>query len=1122
MYLSNRLTFSIFSLLLVAALVFVATPAMAITEVTAQVTDIVGNDSSATPVVQGKKVVTIKYSENADPAPVITGPDNTNTPDDDDSDPDVLAVTKVDGKTYTLTFLGADDGTSAAVIPALTLTGYQELTGLDGHTIDTADPTNSTNIVTPFVLNANTLAGKGFAIVATYRVNDGEGNTGALISSSTGAAVDVSTSTTGSFPTLPTQISSGEAIVRRDWNDHFNAASVTATPDEMPDLWAHFQQGHRGTLDLTVVTGDGEPIDGTIDGTNSAFSTTRVGDVNARTVVINEVMWGRDESQVGGIGHTREQWIEIYNTKTTPVPFENIQFTLSNAHPAPTNASTDRLSTYPNFSTVWDITGKGQDGHPGAADGSGRKEFRSMHRTNHANGWTAGHWAEAGPLYLPNFRGTPGMANSFSNLPGPRPVPTAANVPKDNIIINEVGNYAGTDDDWIELRNVSTGEVNIKGWRLNRTTGEAGNYDEHNIIDFPKDTKIGAGEVLLIVNKDPADSKLAAGMDIRESDRANQQFGAGPHKYLNIKRSDGKTLDIPNMDQGFLILRSHGDNKFRGGRQHIRDVVGYSRVSRDTTNDAAETKEPEVGQFWKTDAWPLNGHSGNNYRAHDAKDSNNNNASLHPDADFREGNVWARSGTNHGWRKGGGGHVGYVGGIGYDRGVEGNGTPGYHNDIVKGKTGDLADGALIISELMLTTDGGRYPQWIELHNTSRTRGIDLASDGSDPKTGWQITIENHNSGSWLANNRPLVATINLKDLIRYIPPNQTVLIVSRDGRHKQDQDKAGLFPSHRVASIWGTPNARKALAPKNSKDAMLNAAGGFYIKIVDGDGNVSDEIGNLDGKAASVRENIPLDSPDKWKTWSWPNEMTDNDERTSLIRIMDGGTRGVQGVSDGTAGTPRAGTPKRDANADTREYDGAYVVGDMTGMVLPMGIANNRRGNGMVGVGMMDADGNTVMVPAKYAGAAWIHADDTALADAQDTWYGSNNDIGTPLHTAGTPLPVNLSFFRPTLEDGKVVIRWTTESELDNAGFNILRSDTRNGEFKQVNAQLIQGKGTTAERSTYKWVDTTAKPGAVYYYQIEDVSFAGERSTLTTTKLKGLISAKGKLTTKWGELKEVQ
>lgn len=37
--------------------------------------------------------------------------------------------------------------------------------------------------------------------------------------------------------------------------------------------------------------------------------------------------------------------------------------------------------------------------------------------------------------------------------------------------------------------------------------------------------------------------------------------------------------------------------------------------------------------------------------------------------------------------------------------------------------------------------------------------------------------------------------------------------------------------------------------------------------------------------------------------------------------------------------------------------------------------------------------------------------------------------------------------------------------------------------------------------------------------QIEDVSFDGEQQTLTTVRLKGDVSATGKLTTIWGELK---
>ena len=133
-----------------------------------------------------------------------------------------------------------------------------------------------------------------------------------------------------------------------------------------------------------------------------------------------------------------------------------------------------------------------------------------------------------------------------------------------------------------------------------------------------------------------------------------------------------------------------------------------------------------------------------------------------------------------------------------------------------------------------------------------------------------------------------------------------------------------------------------------------------------------------------------------------------------------------------------------------------------------------------------------------------------------------NPDIKIYLKEGGDPLPVSLSRFRAELAKTGVVIKWVTESELDNAGFNILRGETKDGDFKVVNPQLIQGAGTTSERHTYTWTDTTAKPNVVYYYRIEDVSHAGVRKQLATVRMRGYVSAAGKLTTKWGDLKRLK
>ena len=357
-------------------------------------------------------------------------------------------------------------------------------------------------------------------------------------------------------------------------------------------------------------------------------------------------------------------------------------------------------------------------------------------------------------------------------------------------------------------------------------------------------------------------------------------------------------------------------------------------------------------------------------------------------------------------------------------------------------------GTVTISEIMFATDGGADEiQWIELFNGSNQI---VALDAG---TGWELIIENYDNPR--ANNEPLSGTINFKNSgrVKTIDPEQSVLIVSANGRNSATTHAKGqLFGATRVFKVY--PALAAEFDMRSARDAFLHPTQGFHIKLVDGSNNLVDEVGNLDG---SVRT---ADRP----TWELPNGWTEDGDRTSIIRRY------------------------REYNPRIRRYTNKGIALDGT---------------------LRDA---------------WIRAAETSFLylsqENIETWYGSRTDHGSPGIRAGGALPVQLSQFRPDLtETGTVAIHWTTESEVDNAGFNILRSQTRTGEFKVINAQLIPGAGTTAERNTYTWTDTTAKPNVVYYYQIEDVSFDGERQTLATVRLRGLISAKGKLTTQWGELK---
>ena len=150
--------------------------------------------------------------------------------------------------------------------------------------------------------------------------------------------------------------------------------------------------------------------------------------------------------------------------------------------------------------------------------------------------------------------------------------------------------------------------------------------------------------------------------------------------------------------------------------------------------------------------------------------------------------------------------------------------------------------------------------------------------------------------------------------------------------------------------------------------------------------------------------------------------------------------------------------------------------------------------------------------------SSWFRA--STIKRTIKTYYGHPKDAGNPGWKKGTALPVQLSSFKAERTDAGAVITWHTESELENAGFNILRSETKNGTFTVVNPKLIPGAGTTAERNTYQYTDTGTKPGNHYYYQLEEVSFNGIRQTLTTQRLQRNVSPVGQLLTTFGAIKK--
>ena len=722
--------------------------------------------------------------------------------------------------------------------------------------------------------------------------------------------------------------------------------------------------------------------------------------------IITEIMWGTDLSIEAPGEPKLSQWIEIYNAGAAEIQLSNYQLKVTPFSSDTFAADAKAVDTVGNLGDgKWNVPGQSGRSLPQAAIGttpaSPAVTLVSMRRkvdfTKAAadvnDGTLAASWevSTAPALQIgANRLGSPGIAHVTQITRA-----TQTDIPYSPIIINEIGNNTGDANDWIELRNVSDAEVNLKKWELNVIVPGAAagaDPDEKNLVSFPdKDYKLGAGKILLIVNTSPRNSPLARGKKF--GDEAGMT-AVGPAQGQGGILSDamfydakGKLNALPESGRFLLVLRK-ANNK-EGTAEEIVDITGTYFF-----------EKPSLS----THIWPLQATPVGHTNVIDGVDDANG---------FAAGKVYKRNDAAGGTGEKDWGTVGYTG-IGYDRSAANTdangGTPGFPNDSLMDKESATGfSGAVTISEIMVNSNNGRQPQWIELRNSSQTQGINL--------NGWQLKIENVGDVDSRQN-----VTISLPDKY-YLPPNQTMLIATRSAR------KSDELTATRVIVLWDDVPARQALEVQNARFTMLSTKG-FTLYLFEKDQDArTDESQAVD--TVTIREDMLTAA-----------KIGKGAERISLMRHHESGV--------------------------------------------------------------------------------WKPAIETAEITkiAADVYYGNATDVGTPGWSPGDALPVALSSFLPKRTDAGVVIKWTTQSELNNAGFNILRSATKTGKFVVINPTMIQGAGTTGEKHTYSYTDKTAKPNVVYYYQIEDVSFDGHRQRLTdATRLRGHIGAAGKLTTTWGNLK---
>jgi len=141
-------------------------------------------------------------------------------------------------------------------------------------------------------------------------------------------------------------------------------------------------------------------------------------------------------------------------------------------------------------------------------------------------------------------------------------------------------------------------------------------------------------------------------------------------------------------------------------------------------------------------------------------------------------------------------------------------------------------------------------------------------------------------------------------------------------------------------------------------------------------------------------------------------------------------------------------------------------------------------GHTMVGVGYDDTSGQLM-----YINDTWDYNTHTM------TWAGDYSGMthyAVTIVQLGLTTLVELTSFTAKASADHVLLEWETATELDNAGFNLWRCETKEGQYKQINKELLPAEGGVSWGATYEATDNRVTTGQTYYYKLEDVNFAGD------------------------------
>jgi hypothetical protein len=113
---------------------------------------------------------------------------------------------------------------------------------------------------------------------------------------------------------------------------------------------------------------------------------------------------------------------------------------------------------------------------------------------------------------------------------------------------------------------------------------------------------------------------------------------------------------------------------------------------------------------------------------------------------------------------------------------------------------------------------------------------------------------------------------------------------------------------------------------------------------------------------------------------------------------------------------------------------------------------------------------------------------DVAVENTFSEENGSLDRNGNILWIGSTPNPVELSAFSAVILESGIKLKWRTETEINNYGFDILRQ-AQDDEW--VTLGFVDGHGNSNSPKDYSFVDENASDGK-YYYHLKQIDTDGK------------------------------